>query len=144
MKVDLVNLTKKFGPVTAVDRISLDIKDGEFVAFLGPSGCGKTTTLLMLAGIYKPSEGDIFFDGHQVNNFPPKDRDIGMVFQSYALYPHMSVFQNLSYPLLLKKRPKDEQKDLIPGFFLLSQWEETILLYARQEIRMFIFLWIQL
>ncbi len=110
MKVDLVNLTKKFGPVTAVDRISLDVKDGEFVAFLGPSGCGKTTTLLMLAGIYKPSEGDIFFDGHQVNKFPPKDRDIGMVFQSYALYPHMSVFQNLSYPLLLKKRPKDEMK----------------------------------
>jgi len=121
MKVDLVNLTKKFGPVTAVDRISLDIKDGEFVAFLGPSGCGKATTLLMLAGIYKPSEGDIFFDGHQVNNFPPKDRDIGMVFQSYALYPHMSVFQNLSYPLLLKKRPNvDKPHSRLKRYFLVN------------------------
>ncbi len=110
MKIDIANLTKKFGGVIAVDRINLDIKDGEFVAFLGPSGCGKTTTLLMVAGIYKPTDGDILFDGKRVNNLPPKDRDIGMVFQSYALYPHMSVFQNLAYPLLIKKRPKEEMK----------------------------------
>ncbi|RKX75626.1 MAG: ABC transporter ATP-binding protein [Spirochaetes bacterium] len=110
MKVDIVNLTKKFGGIIAVDSINLDIKDGEFVAFLGPSGCGKTTTLLMIAGIYKPTDGDILFDGKRVNNFPPKDRDIGMVFQSYALYPHMSVFQNLTYPLLIKKRPREEMK----------------------------------
>ncbi len=110
MKIELKNLTKKFGAVTAISRINLDIKDGEFVAFLGPSGCGKTTTLLMVAGIYKPTEGDIIFDETRVNNFPPKDRDIGMVFQSYALYPHMTVFQNLTYPLLLKKRPKKEMK----------------------------------
>ncbi len=110
MKIDIANLTKKFGGVIAVDRINLDIKDGEFVAFLGPSGCGKTTTLLMVAGIYKPTEGDILFDGRRVNNLPPKDRDIGMVFQSYALYPHMSVFQNIAYPLLIKKRPKEEMK----------------------------------
>ncbi len=110
MEVNLVNLTKKFGSVIAVDKINLDIKDGEFVAFLGPSGCGKTTTLLMIAGIYKPSGGDLLFDGEKVNNWAPRDRDIGMVFQSYALYPHMTVYQNLAYPLLLKKRPKEEMK----------------------------------
>ncbi|MGH2541334.1 MAG: ABC transporter ATP-binding protein, partial [Ardenticatenaceae bacterium] len=75
--------------------------------FLGPSGCGKTTTLLMVAGIYKPTEGTIRFDGHVVNQAPPKDRNIGMVFQSYALYPHMTVFQNISYPLKLKRTPKE-------------------------------------
>lgn len=110
MIVNLNNLSKKFGSVKAVDDINLDIKDGEFVAFLGPSGCGKTTTLLMIAGIYKPSEGDILFDGERVNQMPPKDRDIGMVFQSYALYPHMTVYQNLVYPLVLKKRPKAEMQ----------------------------------
>ncbi|HEC61783.1 MAG TPA: ABC transporter ATP-binding protein [bacterium] len=111
MRIELKNLTKKFGSVKAVYRIGLDIKDGEFVAFLGPSGCGKTTTLLMVAGIYKPTEGDIIFDGTRVNSFPPKDRNIGMVFQSYALYPHMSVFQNLTYPLKLKKSPKEKMKE---------------------------------
>lgn len=110
MKVDLVNLTKKFMGITAVSSINLDIKDGDFVAFLGPSGCGKTTTLLMIAGIYKPTTGDILFDGERVNHFPPKDRDIGMVFQSYALYPHMTVYQNLVFSLMLKRRPKDEMK----------------------------------
>ena len=110
MKIELKNLSKKFGAVSAISRINLDIKDGEFVALLGPSGCGKTTTLLLVAGIYKPTEGDIFFDETRVNSFPPKDRDIGMVFQSYALYPHMTVFQNLTYPLRLKKRPKEEMK----------------------------------
>jgi len=110
MKIELKNLSKKFGAVSAINRINLDIKDGEFVALLGPSGCGKTTTLLLVAGIYKPTEGDIFFDETRVNSFPPKDRDIGMVFQSYALYPHMTVFQNLTYPLRLKKRPKKEMK----------------------------------
>lgn len=110
MKIEVKNLSKKFGDVSAISRINLDIKDGEFVALLGPSGCGKTTTLLLVAGIYKPTEGDILFDETRVNSFPPKDRDIGMVFQSYALYPHMSVFQNLTYPLRLKKRPKEEMK----------------------------------
>ncbi len=108
MKVDLVDLRKKFGTVTAVDGISLEIRDGEFVAFLGPSGCGKTTTLLMIAGIYRPNTGDILFDGKRINELQPKDRDIGMVFQSYALYPHMSVFQNMVFSLILKRRPKQE------------------------------------
>lgn len=110
MEVNLVNLIKKFGNVTAVDKINLDIKHGEFVAFLGPSGCGKTTTLLMIAGLYKPSGGDILFDGTKVNELQPKYRDIGMVFQSYALYPHMTVYQNIVFSLMLKKRPKAEMR----------------------------------
>ncbi len=108
MIIKLENLTKKFGKTTAVSELSLDIKDGEFVALLGPSGCGKTTTMLMIAGIYKPTDGKIIFDDKTVNQWAPKDRDVGMVFQSYALYPHMTVYQNLVYPLLLKKRSKEE------------------------------------
>jgi len=98
MKVELENLTKKWGEDIGVDSISLDIEDGKFIVFLGPSGCGKTTTLLMVAGIYKPTAGIIRFDGQIVNKILPKDRNIGMVFQSYALYPHMTTFQNISYP----------------------------------------------
>lgn len=111
MKVELENLTKRWGKVVGADGINLDIGDGEFVAFLGPSGCGKTTTLLMVAGIYKPTEGTIRFDGKVVNTLSPKDRNIGMVFQSYALYPHMDVLQNISYPLKLQKIPKGERKE---------------------------------
>jgi ABC-type sugar transport system ATPase subunit len=111
MKVELENLTKRWGPVVGADSMSLDIKDGEFVAFLGPSGCGKTTTLLMVAGIYKPSAGYIRFDERVVNTIAPKDRNIGMVFQSYALYPHMTVFKNISYPLKLKKTPMGEMQE---------------------------------
>jgi len=108
VNVRLVDLSKHFGRVKAVDNLNLDIKDGEFVAFLGPSGCGKTTTLLMIAGIYRPTNGYIYFDDQVVNEVPPKDRNIGMVFQSYALYPHMKVYDNIAFPLKLKKRPKAE------------------------------------
>lgn len=113
MEVTIENLTKKFGSVIGVENINLDIKDGEFVAFLGPSGCGKTTTLLMLAGIYKPTSGFIRFGERVVNQVSPKDRNIGMVFQSYALYPHMTVFSNIAYPLKLKKVPKAEQQERV-------------------------------
>jgi ABC-type sugar transport system ATPase subunit len=105
MEVKLENLSKRWGKIVGADHINLDINDGEFVAFLGPSGCGKTTTLLMVAGIYKPTEGTIRFGERVVNHVEPKDRNIGMVFQSYALYPHMTVFQNISYPLKLWAGP---------------------------------------
>ena len=108
MRVELEDLTKRWGDVVGVDSITLKIEDAEFVAFLGPSGCGKTTTLLMIAGIYKPTKGLIKFDGQIVNHLPPKDRNIGMVFQSYALYPHMTAFDNIAFPLQLKKVPQDE------------------------------------
>jgi len=106
--IKVVNLKKHFGKVKAVDGINFEVEDGEFVALLGPSGCGKTTTLLMLAGIYKPTSGEIFFDSKLVNDVPPKYRKIGMVFQNYALYPHMNVFENIAFPLKALKLPKDE------------------------------------
>ena len=113
MEIRIDNLTKKFGEVVGVEDLTLHIDDGEFVAFLGPSGCGKTTTLLTLAGIYKPTDGLIRFGDRVVNTVQPKDRNIGMVFQSYALYPHMTIFQNIAYPLKLKKVPKNVQNEQV-------------------------------
>lgn len=108
MEVRLENLTKRFGEVTAVNGVTMQIADGEFVALLGPSGCGKTTTLLMVAGIYKPTDGQILFGDRIMNRVPPKERNIGMVFQSYALYPHMTVHDNIAFPMRLKKTPRQE------------------------------------
>jgi multiple sugar transport system ATP-binding protein len=101
-------VTKRFGPVRAVDRVSLDIPDGKFVILVGPSGCGKTTLLRLLAGLEFAGEGRILIGGRDVTNLHPRERDIAMVFQSYALYPHMSVRQNMSFALELRKLPKDE------------------------------------
>src|SRR5687767_4448556 len=99
MHVLLQGLTKRFGSVSAVESLDLEIGSGEFVALLGPSGCGKTTTLLMVAGIYRPTAGTIVFGERRVDHLAPKDRRIGMVFQSYALYPHLTVEQNIAFPL---------------------------------------------
>jgi inositol-phosphate transport system ATP-binding protein len=110
MKVRLENLTKRWGSIYAARDINLAVDDGEFVAFLGPSGCGKTTTLLLIAGIYKPTAGRILFDERVMNQVPPKNRNIGMVFQSYALYPHMTVYENLVFPMKLKRVPTAEMK----------------------------------
>ena len=107
-RIVLDKLGKRFGVVEALRDLNLEIADAELIALLGPSGCGKTTTLLMLAGIYKPTSGQILFDGVAVNDLPPQDRHIGMVFQSYALYPHMTVFDNIAFPLRLLRRPVDE------------------------------------
>jgi len=107
-RVKLENLTKRFGNVIAVNKVNLEIKDGEFICLLGPSGCGKTTTLRMIAGVEKPDEGNIYIDDVLVNDLPPKDRDVAMVFQSYALYPHKTVFENLAYPLRKLKLPESD------------------------------------
>jgi multiple sugar transport system ATP-binding protein len=109
-EVALRNVIKRFDNVEVVRNISLDIPDNEFVVLVGPSGCGKSTTLRMIAGLEEISAGDIFIGGEIVNDLPPKDRDIAMVFQNYALYPHMSVFENMSFGLKLRKFPKDEIK----------------------------------
>jgi len=106
--VRLENLCKYFGDVKAVDNVNLSLGDGEFFALLGPSGCGKTTTMLTIAGIYKPTSGNVYFDEKIVNDLPPKDRNVGMVFQSYALYPHMKIFDNIAFPLKLKRMQSDE------------------------------------
>ncbi len=97
--VRLVNLTKQFKEVTAVNNMCLDVEDKEFLVFVGPSGCGKTTALRMIAGLEEITSGEICIDGRQVNDVPPKDRDIAMVFQNYALYPHMSVYENMAFGL---------------------------------------------
>jgi len=126
MRVTLENLTKYFGKVVAAEDVNLRIGDGEFVALLGPSGCGKTTTLLMVAGIYKPTRGYVYFDDRVVNDLLPKDRNVGMVFQSYALYPHMTVFDNITFPLKLKKVPKEEMKKRARKVAELLQIEELM------------------
>jgi multiple sugar transport system ATP-binding protein len=102
------NVTKRFGDVTAVGNLSLDIADKEFLVLVGPSGCGKTTALRLLAGLEEITEGRIMIADRVVNDIAPKDRDIAMVFQSYALYPHMSVFDNMAFGLKLRKTPKEE------------------------------------
>jgi inositol-phosphate transport system ATP-binding protein len=103
MDVRLEKLTRRFGTVTAVDALDLEIRSGELVALLGPSGCGKTTTLLMTAGIYRPTSGAIYFGERRVDPLLPRDRGIGMVFQNYALYPHMTVEENIGFPLSLRR-----------------------------------------
>jgi multiple sugar transport system ATP-binding protein len=107
-EVVLENVYKRFGNVTAVADFNLHIKDQEFMVFVGPSGCGKTTTLRMIAGLEEISEGTIRIGDRVVNDVPPKDRDIAMVFQNYALYPHMNVYQNMSFGLRLRRTPKPE------------------------------------
>ena len=107
--VKLTNVVKVYdGNVVAVHDFNLDIKDKEFVVFVGPSGCGKSTTLRMIAGLEEISGGTVEIDGEVVNDLQPKDRDIAMVFQNYALYPHMSVYDNIAFSLRLKKMPEDE------------------------------------
>jgi multiple sugar transport system ATP-binding protein len=108
MSISLSNLTKSFGNSIVVDNLSLEINDGEFVVLLGPSGCGKTTTLRMIAGLEQPTSGDILIDGERVNDIPPQKRDVAMVFQSYALYPHMNVAQNIGYPLRVRKITREQ------------------------------------
>ena len=103
MSITLGHLVKAFGSNRVVDDLSLEIDDGEFVVLLGPSGCGKTTTLRMIAGLEQATSGDILIDAERVNDLPPQRRDVAMVFQSYALYPHMTVAENIGYPLRVRK-----------------------------------------
>ena len=113
-QVTLKNVTKIFDKkVTAVDDISIEIADKEFVVLVGPSGCGKSTTLRMIAGLEEITQGDIFIGERLVNDVPPKDRDIAMVFQNYALYPHMTVRQNMAFGLKLRKYPKNEIEERV-------------------------------
>ncbi|MGE5584840.1 MAG: ABC transporter ATP-binding protein [Bacillota bacterium] len=107
-EVRLVNVSKAFDKVNAVSDVTITIKDGEFFTLLGPSGCGKTTTLRMIAGLERPTSGRIFVDDRDVTDLPPKARNVAMVFQNYALYPHMTVAENIGYPLRIRNRPRKE------------------------------------
>ena len=109
MKVTIKNLTKRFSDMTAVNDFSAVIESGELIALLGPSGCGKSTMLNMISGILAPTEGKIFFDDEDVTDLSPEKRGVGLVFQNYALYPHMTVLENICFPLEIKKVPKEER-----------------------------------
>lgn len=110
MKVTLKNVNKQFGEKHVIKDLNLEIESGELLALIGPSGCGKSTTLFMLSGLEEVSSGQIFFGDEDVTNLSADQRDIGLVFQNYALYPHMSVLQNVMFPLLNQKVPKEEAK----------------------------------
>ena len=106
--IELKNITKSFDGEVVLDHINLDIYDNEFLTLLGPSGCGKTTTLRLIGGFTTPDEGDIIFMGENINELPPYKRNVNTVFQRYALFPHLNVFENVAFPLREKKVPRDE------------------------------------
>lgn len=112
-EVDLDGVTKKFGDLVAVNNIDLEVEDTEFIVLVGPSGCGKTTTLRCVAGLEEVTQGEIYIGDRMVNGVPPKDRDIAMVFQNYALYPHMDVYNNMAFGLKLRKFPKQKIKERV-------------------------------
>lgn len=122
--VSLRNLNKHYGDFAAVDNISLDIKDGEFLTFLGSSGSGKSTTLSMLAGFETPSSGEILVNGESLVNVPPHKRDIGMVFQRYSLFPHLSVRDNIAFPLAIRKLAAAEREKRVDAMLKLVQLEQ--------------------
>jgi len=112
-EIEIKALSKRWGETVGVDNIDLHIADEEFIVLLGPSGCGKTTTMRMIAGLTELSEGEIFIDGQNVNDVDARDRDVAMVFQSYALYPNMTIYENIRFPLRMRNVPKKEQDALI-------------------------------
>ncbi|WP_048151341.1 ABC transporter ATP-binding protein [Palaeococcus ferrophilus] len=132
VEVKLDRITKRFGDFEAVKDLTLEIKDGEFLVLLGPSGCGKTTTLRMVSGLETPTEGRIYFGDRDVTYLPPKDRNISMVFQSYAVWPHMKVYDNIAFPLKVKKYPENEIKERVKWAAELLQIEELLDRYPAQ------------
>ena len=124
--ISLKNLVKKYGDLEVVHSINLDIKDAEFIVLVGPSGCGKSTTLRMIAGLEEITSGEIVIGDRVVNNILPKDRNIAMVFQSYALYPHMNVFDNMSFSLKLRKVPKAEIKERVKNAARILNIEDLL------------------
>ena len=111
--VKLDEIVKAYGAVQVVHGIDLDVAEKEFVVLVGPSGCGKSTTLRMIAGLEEITDGDLTIDGRRVNRIAPKDRDVAMVFQNYALYPHLNVADNMAFGLRIRRLPKDEIKSTI-------------------------------
>ncbi len=111
--IQIKGISKAFDGETVLDHVDLDIHDKEFITFLGPSGCGKTTTLRIIGGFESPDTGDVFFDGKRINDVPPYQRLINTVFQKYALFPHLNVYENVAFGLRLKKRPEDEIKEKV-------------------------------
>jgi multiple sugar transport system ATP-binding protein len=132
MAIKFQNVSKTFGGTCVVDDLSLEIDNGEFVVLLGPSGCGKTTTLRMLAGLETVTSGDIYIDGERVNDLPTQHRDLAMVFQSYALYPHMTIAENIGYPLRVRKLPKAERVERVNRVAAMLEIESLLERKPRQ------------
>jgi multiple sugar transport system ATP-binding protein len=130
--VDIGKVDKFFGSTQVLYEVEIDIGDGEFVVLVGPSGCGKSTLLRMIAGLEEISRGEIAIGGRVVNNVPPKDRDIAMVFQNYALYPHMTVYDNMAFSLKLAKAPKDEIQRRVQQAAEILGLQEFLARYPRQ------------
>jgi ABC-type Fe3+/spermidine/putrescine transport system ATPase subunit len=130
--VELRNLVKKFGNVVAVDRINVSIEKGEFVSLLGGSGCGKTTTLRMIAGFEGPTEGDILVDGKNINRTPAKSRNMGMVFQSYALFPTLTVYENIAFGLKVRKQNRSQVEESVHRLLRLAHMEDLAQRYPAQ------------
>ncbi|HWG84793.1 MAG TPA: ABC transporter ATP-binding protein, partial [Deinococcales bacterium] len=124
--VVLEHVYKRFGKVTAVSDFNLDIQHGEFIVFVGPSGCGKSTTLRMIAGLEEISDGIVRIGDKIVNDMPPKDRDIAMVFQNYALYPHMNVYENMAFGLRLRKVPRAQIDERVRSAAKILQMEHLL------------------
>jgi multiple sugar transport system ATP-binding protein len=132
LSIEFKNVSKHFGGTCVVDDLSLEIRDGEFVVLLGPSGCGKTTTLRMLAGLENVSSGDIYVGGERVNDVPTQHRDLAMVFQSYALYPHMTIAENIGYPLRVRKIEKNERAERVNRVAAMLEIESLLERKPRQ------------
>ena len=111
--LSLRNISKTFDDDLILNGISLDIKDKEFVTLLGPSGCGKTTTLRIIAGFVNPDKGDVFFEGNRINHIPPHKRNVNTIFQKYALFPHLNVWDNVAFGMRIQKRPEAEIKKTV-------------------------------
>jgi multiple sugar transport system ATP-binding protein len=126
MSLRIENLTKNYGTVKALDNFSLEVNSGEFMVLLGPSGCGKTTVVRCIAGLVDPTAGQIHIGDQLVNHLAPKDRDIAMVFQNYALYPHMNVYDNIAFPLKMRKIPKEQIKDKVRNISQLLEVEKFL------------------
>jgi len=124
--IELKNVHKQWGQFIAVDNFNLTISDDEFLVLLGPSGCGKTTTMRMIAGLEDASSGDIFIDGRRVNDLEPKDRDVAMVFQSYGLYPNMNVYENIRFPLKVRKIEQASHDDRVRRASAMVELDEFL------------------
>jgi multiple sugar transport system ATP-binding protein len=125
-EIQLRNINKRWGNFVGVDDLNLTIGDKEFLVLLGPSGCGKTTTMRMIAGLENATSGEIVIDGKQVNHLDPKDRDVAMVFQSYALYPNMTVYENICFPLKVRKIPKASHHERVMKAAAMVELEEFL------------------
>lgn len=130
IKID--NVEKNFGNTIVIPKINLEINDGEFLTLLGPSGCGKTTLLRMIAGLEMPTKGDIYIDGQNITKLPPYKRNVNMVFQHYALFPHMTVEQNIKFGLNMKKVPAEDQTKLVDQVVYLTQLDDFRYRYPQQ------------